>query len=182
MQAILDLLPVAAFFLAYWLRGIYVATAVLMAGMVLLLILTRLRGRPISVLMWVSALLVLALGAATLLLHDPVFIKWKPTVYFWVMAAVFLGSGWIGRMPLAQALQQSTLPEAAGVARSAWLKLNAAWAVCFAALGTLNLYVAYRMPESTWVHFKFYGLTLLLFVFGIAQALWLTRQASRVVT
>lgn len=176
MQAILDLLPVLAFLVAYKLRGIYVATAVLMAGMGLLLAVTRMRGRRISVLMWVSAILVLLLGSATLLLHDPVFLKWKPTVYFWVMAAAFIGSSWVGRMPLAQALLQSALPESGGVDRPAWLKLNAAWALFFALLGALNLYVAYHLPESTWVGFKVYGLTALLFLFGIGQALWLGRQ------
>jgi intracellular septation protein len=179
MQAILDLLPVLAFFIAYRLRGIYVATAVLMAGMLLLLVLTRLRGRRISVLMWVSAILVLLLGAATLILHDPVFLKWKPTVYFWVMAVAFLGSGWIGRVPLAQALLQSALPDAGSVGRPAWLKLNIAWALFFTALGALNLYVAYQLTESTWVSFKAYGLTALLFLFGLAQALWLGRQSAK---
>ena len=179
MQAIFDFLPVLAFFIAYKLRGIYFATAVLMAGMVLLLALTRLRGRRISVLRWVSAVLVLLLGSATLLLHDPVFLKWKPTVYFWVMAAAFLGSSWIGRTPLAQALLQSALPDAGGLGRAVWLKLNAAWAVFFTLLGALNLYVAYRLAESTWVNFKFYGLTALLFLFGVAQALWLGRQGAK---
>jgi intracellular septation protein len=179
MQAIFDFLPVLAFFIAYRLRGIYVATAVLMVGMLLLLVLTRLRGRPISVLMWVSAILVLLLGSATLLLHDPVFLKWKPTVYFWVMAVAFLGSSWIGRMPLAQALLQSALPDSDTLGRPVWLRLNAAWAVFFTLLGALNLYVAYRLPESAWVNFKFYGLTALLFVFGVAQALWLSRQSAK---
>jgi intracellular septation protein len=179
MQAIFDLLPVLAFFIAYKLHGIYVATAVLMAGMVLLLALTRLRGRRISVLMWVSVILVLLLGGATLLLHDPVFLKWKPTVYFWVMAAAFIGSGWIGRVPLAQALLQSALPESGSIGRPVWLKLNAAWAVFFTALGALNLYVAYHLPESTWVGFKAYGLTALLFLFAIGQAFWLGRQGAR---
>ena len=179
MQAFLDLLPVLAFFVAYKLRGIYVATAVLMAGMVLLLGVTWAWRRRISVLMAVSAVLVLLGGSATLLLHDPVFIKWKPTVYFWIMGAVFLGSTWIGRRPLAQALQQSAFPEATGVARGAWQRVNLAWAAFFAGLGALNLYVAFRMSEGAWVNFKVYGLTALLFVFGVAQALYITRQAGQ---
>lgn len=179
MQAILDLLPVLAFLVAYKLRGIYVATAVLMIGMVLLLGLTWAWRRRISVLMGVSAALVLLGGSATLLLHDPVFIKWKPTAYFWIMAGVFLGSTWIGRQPLAQALQQSAFPETAGIARAVWQRVNLAWALFFAALGALNLYVAFRMSENTWVNFKVYGLTALLFVFGLAQALWLTRRAGQ---
>jgi intracellular septation protein len=82
-------------------------------------------------------------------------------------------------MPLAQALQQSAFPESAGIARATWLRLNAAWAVCFAALGALNLYVAFQMSERAWVNFKLYGLSALLFVFGLAQALWLSRQGAK---
>ncbi|MCC7464292.1 MAG: septation protein IspZ [Gammaproteobacteria bacterium] len=174
-----DLLPVLAFLVAYKLRGIYVATAVLMVGMVLLVALSWARRRRVSVLMGVSAALVLLGGGATLLLHDPVFIKWKPTAYFWIMATVFLVSTWIGRQPLAQLLQQSAFAEAGGIARSAWQRVNLAWALFFAALGALNLYVAFRMSENTWVNFKVYGLTALLLVFGLAQALWLARQGAQ---
>jgi intracellular septation protein len=179
MQAVLDLLPVIAFLVAYKLRGIYVATAVLMAGMLLLLGVTWAWRRRISALMGVSAVLVLLGGGATLLLHDPVFIKWKPTVYFWLVGGAFLGSTWIGRRPLAQALQQSAFAESGAIARAAWQRVNLAWAAFFAALGALNLYVAFRMSEGTWVNFKVYGLTALLFLFGLAQALWLTRQGER---
>ncbi len=179
MQALFDLLPVLAFLVAYKLHGIYVATAVLMAGMLLLLGATWLRQRRISVLMAVSALLVLLGGGATLLLHDPVFIKWKPTAYFWIIGCVFLGSTWIGKRPLAQILQQSAFPDAAGIARAAWQRANLAWAVFFLGLGALNLHVAFRMSEAAWVNFKVYGLTALLFVFALGQALWLTRQAGQ---
>lgn len=179
MQALLDLLPVVAFLVTYKLRGIFVATAVLMVGMVLLLGVTWLWHRRISVLMGVSAVLVLLGGGATLLLHDPVFIKWKPTAYFWIMGVVFLGSTWVGRMPLAQALQQSAFPEGAGIARADWQRVNVAWALFFAALGTLNLYVAFRMSEGAWVNFKVYGLTALLFAFGVVQALWLGRRGGQ---
>lgn len=71
------------------------------------------------------------------------------------------------------------LPQTAGIARAVWQRVNLAWALFFAALGALNLYVAFRMSENTWVNFKVYGLTALLFVFGLAQALWLTRRAGQ---
>ena len=57
--------------------------------------------------------------------------------------------------------------------------MNLAWAAFFAGLGALNLYVAFRMSEGAWVNFKVYGLTALLFVFGVAQALYITRRSGQ---
>ena len=37
-----------------------------------------------------SALLVLALGSATLILRDPRFLKWKPTIFLWLVALASL--------------------------------------------------------------------------------------------
>src|SRR5256885_6474693 len=83
MQALTGLAPLVAFFVTYRLRGLYVATAVLMVAMLALLALDWLRQRRVPPLHALSAMLVLILGAATLLLHNPLFIQWKPTVLFW---------------------------------------------------------------------------------------------------
>src|SRR5256885_15928423 len=83
MQALTGLAPLVAFFVTYRLRGLYVATAVLMAAMVALLALDWLRRRRIPRLHALSAALVPILGPATLLLHNRLFIQWKPTVLFW---------------------------------------------------------------------------------------------------
>ena len=92
MQAALNFLPLAAFMLAYHYAGIYVATAVLMAAMVLLALVDYLRVRRVSPMHAVSTVLVLIFGSATLILHDPRFLKIKPTLLLWLMALAFLGS------------------------------------------------------------------------------------------
>ena len=104
MQAALNFLPLAAFLLAYKFGGIYVATAVLMAAMVLLALVDYLRLRRVSPMHAVSTVLVLIFGTATLVFHDPRFLKVKPTLLLWIMALAFLGSQWIGAMPLSQRL------------------------------------------------------------------------------
>src|SRR5260370_18921291 len=100
MQALTGLAPLVAFFVTYRLRGLYVAPAVLMAAMVALLALDWLRQRRIPPFHALSAVLVLILGAATLLLHNPLFIQWKPTVLFWAVSGAFIASGWIGERTL----------------------------------------------------------------------------------
>src|SRR5690349_11813587 len=104
MQSLLDLAPLAAFLVAYKLGGIYVATAVLMASMAVLLIVDYARTRKVSTMHAISAVLVFLFGAATLILHDQRFIQWKPTVLFWLLSVALLGSMWIGKEPLVQRL------------------------------------------------------------------------------
>src|SRR5208283_455943 len=124
MQAIFDLLPVAAFVVAYYVADIYAATAVLMVAMLALLAVDYLRLRRIPPLHLLSAALVLLLGGMTLLLHDTRFLKWKPTVFLWLVAITALGSIWIGPAPLAQRLLQPMLAHSAPLPRPLWLRLN----------------------------------------------------------
>jgi len=177
MQALLEIAPVAAFFAAYYLAGIYVATAVLMAAMLLLLLVDYARARRIPSMHALSAVLVLLFGAATLLLHNERFIQWKPTVFYWLAAAAFLGSFWIGRQTLAERLLGSALADAR-VPQGLWRRLNGAWIAFDIALGALNLLVAFNTSERTWVSFKAFGLTSLTFVFVAAQVLWVTKKAQ----
>lgn len=176
MQALLEFLPLVAFVAAYYLRGIYFATGVLMVAMCLLVAVTWLRTRKVSSLLGISTILVLVFGAVTLWLRDERFIQWKPTVFFWGLAVAFLASQWIGARPLIQRLMEAALPDLR-VARLAWLRLNAAWVAFYFAMGAANLAVARLFDEQTWVNFKVFGITALTFAFVIAQAVWLQRQA-----
>src|SRR5258706_7529900 len=95
MQALTGLAPLVAFFVTYRLRGLYAATAVLMAAMVALLALDWLRQRRIPPLHALSAVLVLILGGATLLLHNRLFIQWEPNLLFLAVSGAFIASGWV---------------------------------------------------------------------------------------
>jgi len=178
MQPLFDLAPVAAFFLAYLLGGIYVGTAVLMIAMVARVVLDLVLHGRVAPLQLISTVLVLALGSATLILRDPRFLKWKPTAFFWFIAVASAASTWIGAAPLAQRMLQAMVPGSASVPRVTWLRLNWASTVFYALLGGANLWVAYNLSERAWVYFKFAGLTIALFVFALGQALWLSSRCS----
>jgi intracellular septation protein len=178
MQALFDLAPLVAFFVAYYLRGIYVATAVLMVAMVALLLIDLLRLKRIPPMHLLSALLVLALGSATLILRDPRFLKWKPTVFLWLVALASLLSPWVSRAPLAQRLLAPMVSGSETVPRRTWLRLNLLWVGFYAALGALNLWVADNASERAWVNFKVFGLSAAFLVFAIAQALWLAARTE----
>jgi intracellular septation protein len=132
------------------------------------------RGKKIDMILWVSLALVVIMGGLTIWLHSETFIKWKPTLLYWVMASALL-IAWLGwRKNLIRALlgEQLTLPD------PIWQRLNWAWATFFALMGALNLWVAYSFATPTWVNFKLFGIMGMLLVFAIGQGLYLSRYIS----
>ncbi|HEY0768663.1 MAG TPA: inner membrane-spanning protein YciB [Steroidobacteraceae bacterium] len=176
MQALTSLAPLVAFFVTYRLRGLYVATAVLMVAMVALLAVDWLRQRRIPPLHALSAGLVVIFGSATLLLHNRVFIQWKPTVLLWLVSGAFIASFWIGERTLTQRFLAPALGERLQVSDALWRRLNFWSATFYALLGVLNLAVAHYASERAWVNFKIFGLTLLTFAFVALQVLWLSTR------
>jgi len=178
MQALAEFAPLVAFFVTYSLRGLYAATAVLMVAMLALLAFDWLRQRRIPPLHAVSTALVLVLGGATLVLHNRLFIQWKPTVLFWLVSVAFVASFWIGERTLTQRFLEPALAGRVPVSQQQWRRVNGASAAFYALLGALNLAVAYGASERTWVYFKLFGLALLTFAFVALQVLWLSRAAA----
>ena len=176
MQLFLDLLPVVAFFIAYKLAGIYVATAVLIVGVLAQTAWSWYRHRKVSPMLLTSAVLVLVFGGLTLLVHDAVFIKWKPTIVDWLFAAAFLVSQfWSG-----PTLVQRLMGEQVRIEPALWKRLNLMWVAFFAFCGALNLYVAFHFSEATWVNFKLFGLFGLTLVFALLQGIWIARHGETV--
>jgi intracellular septation protein len=174
MQLLFDFLPVIAFFVAYKLADIFVATGVLIVAVLLQTGIQWVRHRKVNTMALVSAVLVLVFGGLTLAIHDKAFIQWKVTVVNWLFAAAFLASHFIGERPLTERI----MGESFSLERALWVKLSWAWIVFFVALGALNLYVAYNFAESVWVNFKLFGMLGLTLVFALAQAFWLASKAE----
>ncbi|HTV52700.1 MAG TPA: inner membrane-spanning protein YciB [Steroidobacteraceae bacterium] len=176
MQAVLELIPLVAFFLGYRLYGLYIGTGALMVAMLPLLGADLLRQRRISSMHGLEAALVFVFGTATLLLHDHRYIQWKPTVFFWIASLAFLLSFWIGERPLVERLLGKALGAEVRVSATRWRRLNGLWVAFYALLGAANLAVAFNASERTWVNFKVFGLTAATFVFILLQVLWLSRH------
>ncbi len=177
MQLLFDFLPVIAFFVAYKLAGIYVATVVIIVAAVLQVSIHWLRTRRVNPMHLVSAGFVLVFGGLTLLIHNTSFIMWKPTVVNWLFAAAFLASFWrrYSDRPLIQRLMNATgadLPLSAAV----WRRLNWMWIGFFLLMGAANLAVFHYFDEATWVNFKLFGMLGLTLVFIVVQGIWITSQ------
>ena len=171
MKFLFDLLPVIVFFAAFKLADIYVATGTAIVATFLQVGWLKMRRKPVEPMLWASLGLIVVFGGATLLLRDETFIKWKPTVLYWLFGAVLLGSELIFRRNLIRAMlgAQVQLPD------PVWAKLNWSWVGFFAIMGALNLYVAFNFPTDLWVNFKLFGGMGLMLLFVIAQALFLAR-------
>ena len=172
MKFLFDMFPVLLFFVAFKLFDIYVATAVAIAATLLQIGWMLSHKRKIEPMLWVSLGVIAVFGGATLLLQNETFIKWKPTVLYWMFASALAVGALIFKKNLIRAMmeKQMTLPE------PVWGRLLLSWIVFFSVMGLLNLYVAFNYATDTWVNFKLFGGMglMLLFVFG--QALMLAKH------
>jgi intracellular septation protein len=130
-----------------------------------------LRKRKVDAMLWISLAIIVVMGGATLLLRDPTFIKWKPTVLYWAFAVVLLGADLLLSKNMIRSMMQAqmSLPDVV------WTRLNLSWVAFFALMGIANLYVAYHYSESTWVNFKLFGGVGLMVVFVVIQGVMLSR-------
>lgn len=196
MKLLFDLFPVILFFLAYqWGEanpataqalldafgvhlasatkpGVFLATLVAIAATLVQVAWVWARHRKVDTMLWVSLVLIVVFGGATLFLHDEAFIKWKPTVLYWLFALALGLAPVLFERNLIRLLmeKQVSLPDAV------WDRLNLGWAGFFAFLGVANLFVAFRYSTDTWVNFKLFGTLGLMLVFILGQTLYLTRH------
>ena len=180
MNQLLEWAPLIVFFVTYRLLGIYWATAALMIGCVLQLMVHRIRSGKYKTMHIVVAAVALVLGSATLLLHDRRFIQWKPTVLLALGAVAFFGSMFVGKQPLARRMLEAAFPERLEISPRAWLLINSLWVGWLALLAVANLYVARNFAESSWVNFKIFGITIATMIFMIPQVLWLSGKTKAV--
>lgn len=165
MKFLFDLFPVILFFLAFKLYDIFVATAVAIVAAIVQIGWLWFRRRQVDKMMWINLAIIVIFGGATLISQDETFIKWKPTVLYWLIATVLLVSNLIFRKNLIQTMLEKQIV----VPLFVWNRLNLSWIGFFLAMGCINLYVAFSFSVDTWVTFKLFGATGLMLVFIIVQ-------------
>ena len=170
MKMLFDVFPVILFFVAFKMFDIYVATAVAIGATFGQIGWTWLRHRKVDKMLWVSLGVITVFGGATLLLKDDTFIKWKPTVLYWLFGAVLAGA-----LVFRRNLIRVMLSEQVQLPDPIWSRLNLSWISFFVFMGALNLYVAYNFSTDHWVNFKLFGGMGLMLLFVLAQALVLSR-------
>ncbi|HNT37538.1 MAG TPA: septation protein A [Rubrivivax sp.] len=154
---------------------VLLATVVVIVATLAQVLWLKSRRRKVDAMLWVSLVLVVVLGGATIYFQSETFIKWKPSVLYWAMGLALALAPLLAGKNLLQLLlrEQLQLPE------PIWQRLNLAWVAFFALMGVLNLWVAYRFSTDAWVNFKLFGSLGLMLVFTIAQGLVLSRYLDQ---
>jgi len=171
MKFLFDLFPILLFFVAYKLFDIYAATSVAIAATLLQIGWLKWKKRKVDAMMWVTLAIITVFGGATLALHDETFIKWKPTVLYWMFAVVMSGA----ELLFGRNLIRTMMKDQVQMPDSVWTRLNFSWIGFFAFMGAANLYVAYNFSTDAWVNFKLFGGMGLMLIFVVIQGLFLVR-------
>ncbi len=171
MKFLYDYFPIICFFVGYKFYGIFTATAVTMGASLLQVSAFWLKHRRFEKLHLITLAFVILLGGSTLIFHKEIFIKWKPSIVYWIFSLVLFTSQYVGKKPLLQRI----LGEKVALPKKIWSRLNMVWSIFFLGLGILNLYVVYNYTTDAWVNFKLFGTLGITLAFIIAQAIYMTR-------
>jgi intracellular septation protein len=200
MKLLFDLFPVILFFVAFKVAGIYpdaslaiaqtwlgplmfdgtvpaaqgpilLATAVAIVASMLQVGWLLVRRKTVDPMLWISVAVIIVFGGATIWLHDETFIKWKPSILYWLFASLLLG----GRLLFQRNLLRSVLGKQLTVPEFVWERMLWMWIAFFVAIGGVNLIVAFNVPTETWVNFKLFGLMGITFAFTLGIGFWLAR-------
>jgi intracellular septation protein len=172
MKLLLDFFPIILFFVAFKIAGIYVATGVAIVATIAQIAWLRYSTGKVEPMQWVSLAVIVLFGGATIVAQNDTFIKWKPTVLYWLMA----GSLAVGQLFFRKNLLKSLIGSQLELPQSAWRVMNWSWVAFFGVMGVVNLWVAYHFDTDTWVNFKLFGGLGLMVLFVLAQALYLGRH------
>jgi intracellular septation protein len=150
---------------------VLLATVVVIAATLAQVAWLKANRRKVDTMLWVSLVLVVVLGGATIYFQSETFIKWKPSALYWAMGLAL----WLAPLLTGKNLLKVLLGEQLQLPAKIWHRLNFAWIAFFGLMGILNLWVAYTFSTSAWVNFKLFGGIGLMLVFTLAQGLVLAR-------
>lgn len=174
MQIFYDLFPILIFFILFKLEGIYAATLGAMLAAIAQVTVFWWRNRSFEMMQIITLVVILVLGGATLFFHNPLFIKWKPTIINWAFAFVFTFLPLITKRTLVEILLSPKIK----LPQHAWQNLNTSWIAFFLTVGALNVYILYNYSTETWVNFKLFGMLALSILFVIGQAFYLAKYVQ----
>ena len=166
-----DLFPIILFFIAFKIYDIFIATAVAIIATLLQIIYVYLKDKKVEKVLLFNGVMITFLGGLTILLQDKMFIMWKPSVLYWCFALILLFSN----LFLKKNLVQMSLGKQVELKNKFWNVINWYTSIFFVLLGFINLYVAYNFSEDTWVNFKLFGITGLLFIYMIFLGLYISK-------
>ncbi len=164
LKLVLDLGPLLVFFAANSRFGIFVATGAFMAAILIALAVAYALTRHLPIMPLVTAVVVVVFGTLTLVLHDELFIKVKPTIIYVLFGGVLLGG-----LAFGKSLLGVVFDSVFHLTEEGWRRLTLRWALFFLALALLNEIVWRTQTTNVWVDFKVFGVVPLTFLFAALQ-------------
>ncbi len=168
----IDYGPLLLFFVAYKFTNVFAGTAVFMAAIVVAVVVSKWRLGRVSPMLWLSAILVVGFGGLTIWFHDPKFIQIKPTIIYALLSALLFGGLLMGKPLLKYVLEAGY----DGLSDRGWMILSRNWAIFFAAMAVINQILVATLDFGTWLTVKVWGLTILSFLFALANIPVMTRH------
>ena len=177
MKQLLEFLPLIIFFIVYQMSGttlsvgnseytfdgIYTATIALILTTILQVIIVKLVWGSVEKRLLGVAGAGISFGGATVLLKDPVFIFWKPTVFNWALAGVSI----VWHVMRGKCLFEDLLPDEIEMPKHVWKRVTVASTLHFFIVGAVNLYVAYNFSMDAWVSFKLWSAVLFTLIWAV---------------
>ena len=177
-RLLIDLGPLLAFFVTNFFAPVpdslkvFVATGVFMVAMMVAMLVSQLRYRHISPLLWFSGIMVVIFGGLTIWLHNETFIKIKPTIYYAVVAGL-LTFGLVTGKNLLKMVLGTVYP---GLSERGWYLLTRNWILFFVAMAVLNEVVWRATSTDTWIALKLWVFLPVTFLFMAANIPMLMRH------
>ncbi|MEY8214719.1 MAG: septation protein A [Colwellia sp.] len=169
MQLFIEYFPLLVFFIINSIAGIYWATGSLIVAAFVQIFYYKIKKEKIPAKQWIIFGLIVVFGGLTIYLQNDAFLKWKVTI----INAFFAGALLVSNTFFNKNIIKEFLGESLSLPKNIWSRLNIAWALFFLFCSGLNYYVAFNYDIDTWVNFKVFGLTGLMFIFSITSMLFL---------
>jgi intracellular septation protein len=164
LKLVLDIGPLVLFFAVNARFGIFVACGAFMVAVLIALAVAYAMTRRVEVMPLVTAVIVLVFGGLTLVLHDELFIKLKPTIIY-----VLFGGTLLAGLAMDKPFLSILFDQMFHLTDEGWRKLTWRWALFFFALAIANEIVWRNASTDFWVSFKLFGVVPLTFLFGALQ-------------
>ncbi|CUR53610.1 Probable intracellular septation protein A [Serratia symbiotica] len=174
MKQFLEFISLIIFFIFYKLYDIYLASKILIGFTILTFILTWIKYRKLDIISLITVPVILFFSTLTLIFHNDLFIKWKVTIIYIIFALILFFSQIIFKKPLLQYILNKELI----LPNKVWINLNFYWMIFFLICGLVNIYIALWLPQSIWVNFKVFGLTLLTFIMTCITGIYIYKYTK----
>ena len=178
MKLLFDFFPVLVFYATFYASGknFYWATGAFLIAALIQILYSLIRYRKVEKMVLIAFAMGVVFGGATILFHDPAYLKWKVTIVYWLFTVVLLGSQFFTEKPVIQRLMEISLKDTnMQLPAMIWPRLNLIWAAFFFLMGVINIAIAYYFSTTVWVNFKMFGLLGLLVIFTIIQSFYIMR-------